>query len=116
MIFTQGFPMNTESSLSLKSVKQRIDAADADMSGSTFKGVSLANATFQDVNLSQATIHDANLSGGHVQDVNLSGLRISNANLSGASIVDSLTDGMTINGIAVADLLAAYRAAHPNAG
>ena len=55
---------------------------------------------FTDVNLAGATIHDANLSG----------LRISQADLSGACIIESLTDGMTINGIALADLLAAYEA------
>jgi len=103
--------MNTESSLKLAGVKQRLDAEDADMTGSAFKTVRLCNATFIDVNLSQATISDANLSEASVNNANLSGLPISNANLRGASIVDSVTDGMTINGISVTDLLTAYRAA-----
>ncbi len=60
----------------------------------------------KDVNLAEATIHDANLSG----------LRISQADLSGASIVESLTDGMTINEIALADLMATYEAVKSTKG
>lgn len=48
-----------------------------------------------------------------VQNAKLSGLVIRQADLTGASIVESMTDGMTIDGISVADLMAAYRAAHP---
>jgi len=49
------------------------------------------------------------LSAATLDDVNLSGLQIGDANLRGASIVDSMTDGMTIDGVAVEDLMAAYR-------
>jgi hypothetical protein len=38
-------------------------------------------------------------------------IEASDANLTGASITDSQTEGMTINGISLADLMAAYRAA-----
>ena len=69
-------------------------------SGSDFSDVSLAGATFHNVNLARASIDDANLSE----------LEIRNANLKNASIVDSATDGMTIDGIAVSDLLSTYRA------
>src|ERR1700735_524427 len=93
------FAMDPVPTLNLINIKQRIDADDADLSGSTFTNVRLSGAKFQDVNLAEGVISNANLSG----------LRISNANLAGASIVDSATHGMTINGIAVSDLLAAYR-------
>jgi uncharacterized protein YjbI with pentapeptide repeats len=43
-----------------------------------------------------------------VNDVNLSGLKITKANLQGACISESRLDGMKINGILVAGLLAAY--------
>jgi uncharacterized protein YjbI with pentapeptide repeats len=89
-------------SMKLERTKQRVEATDVDMSGSTFNDVNLAGAAFNDVNLAGTTIHDANLSR----------VRISKADLRGASIVDSQTDGMIIEGIAVADLLAAYRAGH----
>jgi uncharacterized protein YjbI with pentapeptide repeats len=95
--------MAAEQAFKLERIKQRVEANDADMSGSTFTDVNLAGAAFNDVNLSGAIIND----------VNLSGLRISEADLRGASIVESMTDGMTIDGIAVADLLAAYRIVHP---
>ncbi len=97
--------MDTRQTIKLENMKQRIDATDTDMSGSAFTDVSLSGARFSDVNLAAVIINDANLSG----------LRISNANLTGASIVESLTDGMTIDGIAVSDLMTAYRAAYPKA-
>jgi uncharacterized protein YjbI with pentapeptide repeats len=105
--------MDAEQTIRLKQIKQRVEATDTDMSGSTFTDVSLSGATFNDVNLAGATVNDTNMSGWRIQNVNLSGLRISNADLTGASIVESLTDSMTIDGIAVADLMATYRAANP---
>ncbi len=92
--------MPTDQTLKLDHSTQRIEATDTNLSGSTFTDVNLTDAAFTDVNLSNTTISDANLSG----------LQIRNANLRNASIADSLTDGMTINGIPVTDLLAAYRA------
>jgi uncharacterized protein YjbI with pentapeptide repeats len=91
--------------MKLERAKQRIEASDADLSGSTFTNVKLAHAAFDDVDLAGATIHNARLSA----------VRISDANLTGASITGSQTEGMTINGISLADLMAAYRAAHPEA-
>jgi hypothetical protein len=44
-----------------------------------------------------------------VKDVSFSGLQLSQSDLRGVSIVDCLMDGMTIDGIAVADMVAAYR-------
>lgn len=106
--------MTTAQTIKLEQVKQRIDAKDSDMSGSSFTDVSLIGARFNDVNLAGATINDANMSDWRVQNVNLTRLQINcNADLTGASIAESVTDGMTIDGIPVADLLAAYRTAHP---
>jgi uncharacterized protein YjbI with pentapeptide repeats len=79
--------------IEIKHTKRRIEAEDADLSGSSFVDVKLSGATFRDVNFSAATIRDVNLSG--------------------VSIVDCRIDGMSIEGIAVADLMAAYRAANP---
>jgi hypothetical protein len=92
--------MDTELTIKLNHTRQRIEATDPDMSGSTFADVNLTNTTFNDVNLSGAQIENACLSG----------LRLSDVNLTGASIVDSRTDGMTIDGIAVSDLWTAYHA------
>jgi len=93
--------MDADSPLKLTHTKQRIEALDADLSSSTFTDVNLTGAKFNDVNLTDAAVSNANLAG----------LRISNANLANASIVDCATKGMTIDGIAVSDLLAAYRLA-----
>jgi uncharacterized protein YjbI with pentapeptide repeats len=90
-----------DSAITLTSTRKRIEANDANLSGSTFKNVNLAGAEFDDVNLQGSTIHNANLSD----------LKIKGANLRGASIIHAHLEGMTIDGIAVTDLLAAYRAA-----
>jgi uncharacterized protein YjbI with pentapeptide repeats len=50
------------------------------------------------------------MSGWRVHHVNLSGLKIDRANLAGASIVNSRLDGMTIDGIEVTELMAAWKA------
>jgi uncharacterized protein YjbI with pentapeptide repeats len=70
--------------------RKRLEVNDADLSGSSFVNVKLTNATFDDINLSHTTIHNVNLS--HV------------------SITDADTTGMTIDGVLVSDLQAAYRA------
>jgi uncharacterized protein YjbI with pentapeptide repeats len=95
--------MAAEQPIRIERTKRRVEADDADLSGSTFTNVNLSGVAFHDVNLSGATLREANLTG----------LRISQANLRNAAIVDSHTDGMTINGIALADLLAAWRAGNP---
>src|SRR5947209_20280559 len=86
---------------------------DVNMSGSTVGNVNLAGCSFKNVNMSGATFEDANLSGWKVSDVNLAGLKIVKANLAGASISQGRMEGMTIEGILVSDLLAAYRATQP---
>lgn len=73
-----------------------------------FLNVNISGSSFENVNASGASIEDANLSGWRVHDANLSGLRVTKANLAGASISDSRLDGMTIDGIEVTELLAAY--------
>jgi len=82
--------MPAAEALQLIHTRQRLDVNDADLSGSSFVNVKLANAAFEDINLSRTTIHNVNLS--HV------------------IITDANTEGMTINGILVSDLQAAYRA------
>ena len=93
--------MDTEETLHLKEIRRRVEAVNADLSRSTFDDVNLSGTTFRDVSLSAASM----------QDVNLAVLEIRDANLTGASIAESKTDGMTIDGIPVSELLAAYRAA-----
>jgi uncharacterized protein YjbI with pentapeptide repeats len=90
---------SNRATVKVEHTRQRMEVMDVDMSGSAFRDVNLSGAAFTDVNLAGASISDANLSK----------LRISEANLAGASIVDSLTDEMTINGVSVKELFAAYR-------
>lgn len=89
-----------ESVLKLEKTTQKLEAIDANLSGSTFTDVNLANAAFKDVNLAGMT----------VQNANLAGLRIRDADLRNASLENILATGMTIEGIPVDHLLAAYRA------
>jgi uncharacterized protein YjbI with pentapeptide repeats len=104
--------METAQILNLNHVKQRIEATQCNFADSTFHDVNLANATFDDVNLSKSQFSNVNLSNIQVRNANMSGVKIQDADLRGASIAHCLTDGMTIGGISVADLLAAYRAAN----
>jgi uncharacterized protein YjbI with pentapeptide repeats len=101
--------MAAQETVQLKQAWQRMEITQSCLSGSTFTDVNLSDATFNDVNFAGATFQNANLSGWRVKDVSLSGLQINQADLRGASIVDCLTEGMTIDGIAVADMIAAYR-------
>lgn len=95
--------------IEVSGTQRRVKADNADLSGSSFTDVDLSGATFRNVNFAGASFEGANLSGWALRNANLSGVRISHADLRGVSIADSLTAGMTIDGIAVTDLLAAYR-------
>jgi uncharacterized protein YjbI with pentapeptide repeats len=99
--------------MKIQDVAEPIEATRANLSGSTFVKVNLSGAAFSDVNLSSVTIDNVKLTDSRWNNVNLSGLRITDANLSHASIAQSCTHGMTIDGIAIEDLMAAYRAANP---
>ena len=105
--------MEMEQTVQWNQVHQRVEATQCCLSGSRFADVNLSNSSFDDVNFSAASIRNANLAGWRVQDVNFSWLQITNADLRGASIAHCLTEGMTIDGVAVADMMAAYRAAKP---
>jgi hypothetical protein len=75
------------------------------------RGSCLSGSVFDDVNISGASFENADMSGWLVNNANLSGLRVTNANVAGVQISDcSNVERMTINGIAVGDLLAAYEA------
>src|SRR5262245_1265564 len=100
--------------------KHRLQVTDSDLSGSVYDDMNLSGSSYENVNMSGGTYHNVNLSGStfddlnmlgwHVHHVNLSGLKIDRANLAGASIVNSRLDGMTIDGIEVTELLAAWKA------
>jgi predicted enzyme related to lactoylglutathione lyase len=75
--------------MKLHQVRERLDAQDADLSGSRFDDVNLQQAVFNNVNLREARF----------SDVNLTRVTIENANLS----------HMTILGVPVTELFAAWR-------
>jgi uncharacterized protein YjbI with pentapeptide repeats len=91
--------------------KERLEVGKSDLSGSVFDDVNMSGSTFHNINLSGASVDDANMSGWRVNSVNLSGLRLTKTNLAGASIGDSRYEGMTIDGIPVTAMIAAYKAA-----
>lgn len=88
--------------LKLTNTRQQLEVDNVDLSHSTFNNVNLSSAAFTDIDLSASTL----------DNINLSGLQITHANLKGVSISDcSHTAEMTIDGISVAELFTAYRAA-----
>jgi uncharacterized protein YjbI with pentapeptide repeats len=71
----------------------------------------LSGSVFNDVNISGASFENANMAGWTVNNANLAGLRVTNADLSGVMISKCRNVGnMLIDGVTVADLLAAYEA------
>ena len=87
--------------LALQDTTRTIVAVGADLSGSTFSDVALRKAVFRDVDLSNAVI----------ENVKMAGTRISEADLSGCAIAGCRLDAMTIDGVAVSELFAAWRTA-----
>jgi len=73
----------------LRNTKEELLADNADLRGSSFRNANLSAATFDDVNLAKA--------------------KLNNVNLSGVEIADANIEGMMIDGVSVADALAAYR-------
>lgn len=102
--------MNADDQIEVIGTRWQVKAEDANMSGSSFVDVDLSRSRFKNVNVAHAWIEGANLSEWRVCNVNFARLKIEKADLRGASIADSLTTGMTINGISVEELLAAHRA------
>jgi uncharacterized protein YjbI with pentapeptide repeats len=74
----------------LSAVRDRIEARDAGLDGSLFEDVSLAGARFA--------------------DVNLAGSVLVNVDLRDVRIADAALDRMTIDGVPVTALLAAWDA------
>ena len=70
-----------------------------------FETRSLIGAEFRDVNLADARFDDVNLAGATFTNISLIGARLKDVNLRNVAITDASIEGMTINGILVADLL-----------
>jgi len=85
--------------MKLQDSAAKLDVSNCDLSGSRFEDVKLVGAAFQNVDLS----------GLRIEDASLAGAKIANANLNAVSITDCAVEGMTIDGIAVTELMAAYR-------
>jgi uncharacterized protein YjbI with pentapeptide repeats len=80
------------------------DGEKGHRSGKSFVNADLANAVFEDVSLAGAAFTDINLSSARFDDINFADAEITgNCNFR----------GMTIAGIPVEDLFAAYRRAKP---
>ena len=74
--------------MEIKSVRERLQVNDADLTQSSFVNVALPRSSFTDVNLSAAVFADVNLSNVSITEANLTGMRI--------------------NGVLVSDLFQAY--------
>jgi len=79
------------------------------LTGAEFLDTNLSEAAFTDINLEGARFSDINLSKAAFDDINLSHTTIRHANLSHVAITEACYEGMTIDGIPVTDLLAAWR-------
>ncbi|HVT10506.1 MAG TPA: VOC family protein [Polyangia bacterium] len=75
--------------MKIQGTREQLDAQDADLASSRFDDVNLADAIFQNVNLRGARFSDVNLTGASIDDANLS--------------------QMTLFGVPVSEMLAAWR-------
>jgi uncharacterized protein YjbI with pentapeptide repeats len=106
--------------------KACLDSRNADLAGSRFVDVNLSAGVFEEANLSGVCLRnvnltgsrfvDVNLSAGVFEDVNLSGVCLHNVNLTGLSISDASIDGMTVDGIAVSDMIKLWHANQKGVG
>jgi len=98
--------------MEIKDGRYQIECEDADLSRSAFVRVALTGSSFRDADLSGVVVDNVTAKLSKWSNVDLSGMSIRDANLGGASISESNTDGMTIDGVLVTDLMKAYRAAN----
>ena len=71
----------------------------AKLTGSSFVDVCLGDTVFDNVSLADASLNNVNMTGAKLNYINLANVEITNSHL----------QGMKIDGIAVTDMLAAYR-------
>jgi len=95
--------------MEIKDGRYQIECEDADLSRSAFVRVTLAGSSFRDADLSGLVVDNVTAKQSKWSNVDLSGMSIRDANLGGAAISESNTDGMTIDGVLVADLMKAHR-------
>lgn len=86
-------------------------AAEGGASEKTFSDADLSGAAFRDVSLRDAAFENANMAGSKFTDINLAGARLDNINLADVEITRNCNfKGMTIAGVGVEELFAAYKA------
>lgn len=72
------------------------------------ENAALIGSTFTDVDLSESLFSDARLDRASFTNISMVNVRIRDADLTGVSIEDCALERMTIDGILVTELLAAY--------
>lgn len=105
---------------------------EVNLAGSEFENVNMSQAKLHDINLSEISISAANLGGAHFKHIGpapgpdgkqerqkavtfeeamLCDSTFRKVDLSNVKIIDCNTEGMTIDGVPVKDLIAAYKKA-----
>ena len=103
---------------------------DVNLAGSEFENVNMSKTTLHDINLSDVSISAANLGGAHFkhlgpapdasgkqerqkavtfEEAQLCDSTFTRVDLSNVKIIDCNVKGMTIDGVLVTDLIAAYK-------
>jgi uncharacterized protein YjbI with pentapeptide repeats len=79
----------------------------------SFENQSLASAQFNDVDLRAARFDNVCLAESTFNNIDLSAARFSGVNLKNVAIKYAAMDGMTIDGVLVTDLFAAFEQLNP---
>jgi uncharacterized protein YjbI with pentapeptide repeats len=107
---------------------------DVNLAGAEFENVNMSQTRMHDINLSDISISAANLGGAHFkhlgpapdqngkqarqkgvtfEEAQLCDSTFTKVDLSNVKLIDCKVDGMTIDGVLVTDLIAAYKKAKP---
>jgi uncharacterized protein YjbI with pentapeptide repeats len=93
-----------------------LDVRDATVANSRFDNTNLSNTQFHNTNLSNTAFVDVLLCNSRIVDANMSNAFFSDIDLTNVKIEKANIAGMTINGIAVDQLLKDYEAAQAAGG
>jgi uncharacterized protein YjbI with pentapeptide repeats len=85
--------------MDIADIKEVLSVRNADLSGSSFQDANMAGVQFRDINLSGAVF----------DDINLQNASFHNINFAGAKLTLCDTTDMSIDGIAVSDLMRTYQ-------
>lgn len=101
------------SSIQLSRCEHEIEAEGAEFRGSRFTEVSLQDARFEMVTFANAQFEKVTFEACRFDEVRFDGAAFGKASFKNVALAAHHLEGLTIEGVSAAELLDAWRAAHP---